>query len=80
VSYYTTEELMVQLKHRAEVPVGKQLRQNYVKNTLDIDDELTMNQRLRIQAESFDLLAVFPELRFGFQMVRHGVRPVASII
>lgn len=40
VIYYTVEELLHQLKKRAEVPVGKQRRQAYVKNALVVVDEL----------------------------------------
>jgi DNA replication protein DnaC len=53
VSYYTAEELMVQLKRRAEVPVSKQRRQNYVKNTLVIVDELGYQQLDRQETHLF---------------------------
>ena len=40
VIYYTVEELLQQLKRRADIPVSKQRRQSYVKNALVVLDEL----------------------------------------
>lgn len=40
VIYYTVEELLQQLKKRADIPVTKQKRQAYVKNALVVLDEL----------------------------------------
>lgn len=53
VSYYTAEELMAQLKRRFEVPVSKQRRQNYVKNSLVIVDELGYQQLDRQETHLF---------------------------
>jgi len=40
VIYYTVEELLQQLKRRAEVPVAKQRGRAYVKTALVIVDEM----------------------------------------
>jgi DNA replication protein DnaC len=40
VSYYTVEELLLQMKRRADVPLAKQRGRAYVKNALVIVDEL----------------------------------------
>jgi DNA replication protein DnaC len=40
VIYYTVEELLQQLKRRAEIPVAKQRGRAYVKNSLVVVDEL----------------------------------------
>lgn len=40
VSYYTVEELLLQLKRRADIPVAKQRGRGYVKNALVVVDEL----------------------------------------
>lgn len=53
VSYYTAEELLAHLKRRAEVPVSKQRRQNYVKNALVIVDELGYQQLDRQETHLF---------------------------
>ena len=39
-SYYTVEELLLQLKRRADIPVVKQRGRGYVKNALVVVDEL----------------------------------------
>lgn len=40
VSYYTVEELLLQLKRRSEIPVAKQRGRAYVKSALVVVDEL----------------------------------------
>jgi DNA replication protein DnaC len=40
VSYYTVEELLLQLKRRADIPVAKQRGRAYVKSALVVVDEL----------------------------------------
>jgi DNA replication protein DnaC len=40
VSYYTVEELLLQLKKRADIPVAKQRGRAYVKSALVVVDEL----------------------------------------
>ena len=53
VSYYTVEELLLQLKKRSDIPVVKQRGRAYVKNALVVVDELGYQVLDRAQTHLF---------------------------
>jgi DNA replication protein DnaC len=53
VIYYTVEELLQQLKRRAEIPVAKQRGRAYVKNSLVVVDELGYRSLDRTETHLF---------------------------
>jgi len=53
VIYYTVEELLQQLKRRAEIPVAKQRGRAYVKNSLVVVDELGYQSLDRTETHLF---------------------------
>jgi DNA replication protein DnaC len=53
VIYYTVEELLLQLKRRAEIPVAKQRGRAYVKSSLVVVDELGYQSLDRTETHLF---------------------------